>query len=68
MLWVVALESPLHWNVNGPVPLLGVAVSWIVVAFTLHAAELIATVGLGFTTRVPEQLVVQPLESVIVTL
>jgi len=65
---VVAVEPPLHWNVKLPLPPLGVAVSVTVAALGLHVTELIAAVGFVFTVSVPEQTVMQPLESVMVTL
>ena len=68
MFGVVALEPPLHWNVKLPLPPLGVAVNVTVDALGLHVTELIVTVGFGFTRSVPVQLVMQPLESVMVTL
>lgn len=61
---MLAVVAPvLHKTVFVPVPPLGVAVS-VIDESVLQATVVIDTVGFGFTVRVPEQLVVQPFESV----
>lgn len=56
--------GPVQLNVKPlPLPPLGVAVSETDDA-VLQATVLTDTVGFGFTVRVPEQVVVQPFESV----